>query len=120
MTRSEAVKWLERIEERYILCGDEGFDKARKEALHMAIEILEYLDNIEAYMHDFDVTAEEATKAIERKKGEWTYLYDGNYKCSECGSWWACTDSQINEMHYCPCCGAKMDERREDDKGRSD
>ena len=41
MTRKEAIEWLERIEERYILNGDEGFDKARKEALHMAIEALQ-------------------------------------------------------------------------------
>lgn len=46
--------------------------------------------------------------SAERKHGEWMYLYEDNYKCSVCGSWWACTDSQIVEMNYCPCCGADM------------
>ena len=51
---------------------------------------------------------------VEVKHGSWKYLYDGNYKCSECGSWWCCTDSQIDEMNYCPNCGAKMDEREDE------
>lgn len=53
---------------------------------------------------------------VEVKHGRWEYLYDGNYKCSECGSWWCCTDLQIDEMNFCPNCGADMRERREDDK----
>mgnify|MGYP003298565060 CR=1 FL=1 len=44
--------------------------------------------------------------SADRKRGEWMYLYEDNYKCSICGSWWCCTDSQINEMHYCPNCGS--------------
>ena len=45
---------------------------------------------------------------VEGKRGEWMYLYEDNYKCSICGSWWCCTDSQIGEMCYCPNCGADM------------
>ena len=49
------------------------------------------------------------------RHGHWTYLYDGNYKCSECGSWWTCEDTPIESgMLFCPNCGAKMDEVEED------
>ena len=40
MTREEAIKWIERIKEKYIHGGDEGFDDARRRALDMAIEAL--------------------------------------------------------------------------------
>lgn len=41
MTREEAIRWLEDIEDKYIHGGDEGFDESRKEAIHMAIKSLE-------------------------------------------------------------------------------
>lgn len=45
------------------------------------------------------------------KHGRWTKLYQGNYKCSECGDWWATDDEEeIKTFRYCPNCGAKMDE----------
>ena len=56
MTREEAVKWLQGIEERYFNGGDEAYDKKRREAVRMAIE------------------------ALERQQGKW--LLDG--RCSEC------------------------------------
>lgn len=105
MTRSEAKEILQAVK---FLLPIEAYTDRAEEALDMAIEALEHLDNIEAYMHDFDVTEEEATKALERKRGEWMYLYEDNYKCSKCGSWWCCTDSQIDEMNFCPNCGADM------------
>lgn len=46
---------------------------------------------------------------LERNRGEWLYLYEDNYKCSICGSWWCCIDdSQMDEMNYCPNCGSDM------------
>ena len=89
MTRDEAIKWLERIKERYILCGDEGFDKARKEALNMAIE------------------------ALERKCGEWVDKWHTLWKeelpvCS------VCNNISVFKSNYCPNCGSRMDERSED------
>ena len=44
--------------------------------------------------------------------GQWIKLYNGNYKCSECGDWWCsdCNDGVINEFNYCPNCGARMEE----------
>lgn len=81
MTRNEAIVWLERIEERYIHGGDEAFDEARKEALHMAI------------------------KALERKKGEWEvidYAEPRRYGCSNCHIYvW-------HQTNYCPNCGSYM------------
>jgi hypothetical protein len=48
------------------------------------------------------------------RHGRWIYLYDGNYKCSECGSWWTCEETPIESgMLFCPNCGAKMDEVEE-------
>ena len=46
--------------------------------------------------------------------GHWILLYTDNYKCSACGAWWAHDDyDQMDEFHYCPACGAKMDEKKE-------
>lgn len=51
------------------------------------------------------------------RHGEWTYLYDGNYKCSECGSWWTCDGTPIESgLLYCPNCGAKMNEVKDAEK----
>ena len=43
-------------------------------------------------------------------RGEWTELYEDNYKCSACGAWWTLLEGtpQDNEMNFCPVCGAKM------------
>ncbi len=57
-----------------------------------------------------------AADVRENVRGEWVYLYEDNYKCSICGSWWCCTDSQIDEMNYCPDCGARMKPRKENDE----
>lgn len=47
------------------------------------------------------------------KHGQWIYLYSGNYKCSECGSWWICDETPIQSgMLYCPNCGARMEEEK--------
>jgi len=59
MTRDEAIKWLQGIEERYFHGGDEAYDKRRREAVRMAIE------------------------ALERKHGEWI-IQNGMVVCSEC------------------------------------
>lgn len=40
MTNEDAIKWLERIKEKYIHGGDEGFDEKRREAIDTAIECL--------------------------------------------------------------------------------
>lgn len=45
------------------------------------------------------------------KTGHWiNYSEEGFVECSECGSATNC-DGNINELHFCFSCGAKMDER---------
>lgn len=45
--------------------------------------------------------------------GEWTKLsYDG-FNCNECGSTFVIMQGREN-MHFCPNCGAKMDEYEEE------
>lgn len=100
MTRNEAVKWLERIEERYILCGDEGFDKARKEALHMAIEALEQYEN--AFEHGYTEAESKYREILERKRGEWLYKDMKGQFCSVCGK------QSVWKFDFCPNCGANM------------
>ena len=55
MTREEAIRWLNRIEDKYIHGGDDDFDAKRKQAIAMAIEALkmqEY-DEIVFDMNEF-------------------------------------------------------------------
>lgn len=70
------------------------------------------------YIYPTDITtmmqripAEEVRPVV---RGEWIYLYDGNYKCSECGEWYSVDVTPIEAgMFYCSNCGADM--RGEDD-----
>lgn len=59
---------------------------------------------------DYDCALKMAIEALSAKKqGEWVYLYDGNYKCSECCAWYSCEGEPIEqEMSFCPNCGADM------------
>lgn len=93
MTRNEAIRWLELIEKKYIHGGDESYDKARKEALHMAIE------------------------ALERKHGVWLGKPLGGYSTVQCSVCRSAFLENSGRWNYCPNCGADMQERREDDKG---
>lgn len=49
------------------------------------------------------------------RHGEWieqdTFCGDVYYTCSACYEDWICMDGSPveNNMHFCPCCGAKMD-----------
>lgn len=57
-----------------------------------------------------DIISAPTVDAVEVKHGWWIELpgMEPDYKCSECGrsyAWW-----EPNEAHYCPNCGAKMDE----------
>ena len=94
MTRDEAIKWLQGIEERYFNGGDEAYDKKRREAVRMAIESLEH------------------------KLGEWI-AYNGDdpnwlrndgspvfMQCSECNT--MVVNNFAFNWNYCPNCGADM------------
>lgn len=54
MTREEAIKWLQQIQNAYIHGGDESFDESRKEALHMAIEALNDIAKWRSWSHTYD------------------------------------------------------------------
>lgn len=110
--------WIDNSGDYVVLKSNyaEKLQEAKEEFIRASIEV-EHLNNIEAYMHDFDVTEEEAIKALERKKGRWTkkeeYL-DTPTVCSLCGheyveyveGWeWEETGDLPN---YCPNCGARM------------
>lgn len=100
MTRNEAVKWLERIEERYIHGGDEAFDEARKEALDMAIEALERKHG--EWIDGLDVPKEE------RERHPYVYLHGEKY-CSVCyKEAYFDTDYGQQLFNFCPNCGARM------------
>lgn len=79
-------------------------------------EAIKWLQGIEErYFHGGDEAYDKrrreavrmAIEALERKHGEWI-IQDGNVVCSEC------FEPNL-ETNYCPNCGARMDERREDD-----
>ena len=108
MTRDEAKWVLELIRDRYSSVDVDrlSLTDAETDAINMAIEALEQCEM--AYEHGWTDAESEYRKILERNRGEWMYLYEDNYKCSICGSWWCCTNSQIDEMNYCPNCGADM------------
>jgi len=100
MTREEAIRWLERIEERYIHGGDEVFDEARKEALHMAIEALECKHG--EWIDGLDIPKEE------RERHPYVYLHGEKY-CSVCyKEAYFDTDYGQQLFDFCPNCGADM------------
>ena len=41
MTKEEAIKWLSKINDKYIHGGDDDFDAKRKQAIAMAIKALQ-------------------------------------------------------------------------------
>lgn len=53
---------------------------------------------------------------VEVKHGEWIKFDEGDCYCSNCG---IALEDWVQGIFYkfCPYCGARMDERREDDKG---
>jgi len=61
-------------------------------------------------------TVEETPTVDAERHGHWEYLYDENYKCSECGDWWVFIEGtpKDNGANFCPHCGARMDEEEDD------
>ena len=79
-------------------CGDRDCEKG----LMIAADILELLPSAQP----------------ERKKGKWIHYDDGSvsYRCSICGKHQYGNFSEIffGEFHYCPNCGAKMEDEDAD------
>lgn len=90
MTKEEAIKWLNRIEDKYIHGGDDDFDAKRKQALGMAIEALK----------------------ADRPKRKWNWMADcGVTECDQCG--WSIAE-YVGDYNFCPNCGSDNRERREE------
>jgi len=93
ISRQAAIEWLEAIEEKYIHSGDESFDNKRRQAIHLAIEVL---------------------KQPERKKGKWineTYYDSIGHEYHT----WVCSQCNIlnsENTPYCPHCGVEMEEEQ--------
>lgn len=45
------------------------------------------------------------------RHGKWTKLFYDGFNCNKCGSTFVIMQGREN-MHFCPNCGAKMDEKR--------
>lgn len=67
----------------------------------------------------------EQTKQPEQKHGHWKLVQDNDdeyWQCSACGCEWylVAGTPEENAMHYCPECGAKMEEEVKSDVQKSD
>ena len=77
ISRQAAIKETEKKEMSTLLDWS-GYSAGFNDALKSVVIMLEDLPSAE-------------------RKGHWEYLYDGNYKCSNCGSWWSCEDEPCEE-----------------------
>ena len=84
----EEQAWEAQLQEEYITCKD-----CAKEHRQLA----EWLKELKQLRK-------------QQKTGHWIYYSEeGVVECSECGSATVC-NGNINELHFCFSCGAKMDE----------
>lgn len=95
----------------------------RNEALEI-LQAVKFLLPIEAYTDRAEEALDMAIEALERKCGEWI-AYNGDdpnwlrndgspvfMQCSECNT--MVVNNFAFNWNYCPNCGAKMDEREEE------
>ena len=91
MTNTEAIRWLESIDRKYIHGGDEWYDEQRHKSIETAIKALE-----------------------ERRQGGWAKTGQSfvnpnkfrNFCCSIC--LWELDEHIRIEPNFCPNCGADM------------
>lgn len=50
MTNEEAIKWLLAIDKKYIHGGDESYDEQRHEAIKLAIDALEKIEQARKFI----------------------------------------------------------------------
>ena len=65
-------------------------------------------------VHAWEIALAPTIEAEPTRHGRWELSpFDGNWTCSICGN--KPYHSNMKNMNYCPCCGAKMDEVRDDE-----
>ena len=100
MTIGEVIEWLDRIKDKYIHGGDEGFDNKRKEAIDMAIESLQReipKNPVVNYVADSD--------GARRLNDGWT---EDSYVCPVCYTYFG----TVYDEGYCRKCGQKLIQKR--------
>lgn len=65
---------------------------------------------IKALQYDRDQYRKGYEDAVERQRGEWIAYQDGKYHCSRCDD----VAPKGYRWNFCPNCGARMYERREE------
>lgn len=81
----------------------EIYEKASWDVEHSKITLGEFEERIKP-LYDVEPV----------KHGHWEQ--DGHHvRCSECGTYFCITDREGDSfpINYCPCCGAKMDEKEQ-------
>lgn len=128
MTKTEAIKWLKAIKDKYIHGGDEDFDRQRCVAIDMAVRFLEGIEpeaikdcrnckhgkyndcfNVLFCNCNGDCKDWEKWESKEplRGKGHWIMKWHNFFQremptCSECGT------GSVFKTKFCHECGADM------------
>ena len=106
MTNKEAIEWLERVVQDVI----HAIEDDDRNGHYSCFASHSDAQKFKQIVNDLP--------SAERKHGKWIVLYDENspqdgiWKCSICG--YIRLIDNISPTNFCPNCGAKMDERRED------
>ena len=68
-------------------------------------------------MNTLSKECERLHKELQKREGEWEQGIDGTFLCSECGEGYTEQPTIMGNplFEYCPCCGARMKGKKNDD-----